>query len=385
MRKNALTKGELTSWMVAGIRIRKRGEAYQVDSRRRKPGGGWEGTRTCFATIAEAEAEARAKGTEKTDFGRAAFSMTHRERLDAAEAFQKMSGRASLVQAVEEWLRRHPEGKTISLARACASYLRNMKKQGRRPISIYYMKVHFLRFGKALGWKTPFPSLSEDDFTAWIARQKFSQLNARKHRQAARMLFNFMAGRKREKITQDTQPPSIWPPATVESIMRAAEKHSPDFVAPLALLFFAGIRPDEVKRMDWSSIDLEGGHVRVTASGSKVRQARAVELSSNLIKWLTRHIKGSGPLCRGESWYRDQRELVMSKTDPQIKRWPVDIARHSFAAYDYAHYQNANATAAKLGHFGGLEMFARHYKGVTTKKAAEAFFAITPSKRTKRA
>jgi integrase len=243
---------ESTSWKVAGIRIRKRGNRYQVDARRRTPGGGWEGQREAFATIAEAEAHARAKSTEVVDYGRAALTLSQRQRADAAEAFAKLAGRASMTAVVNEWLARHPEGKTVSLGRACAAYLRDMRNQGRRPISVYYMRVHFLRFGKALGWRTPFPALSEADFAGWIAKQKFSPLNARKHLQAARMLINFMAGRKRDKITADAQPPSIWTPAKVESILRAAVEHSPDFVAPLALLFFAGIRPDEVKRMDWS-------------------------------------------------------------------------------------------------------------------------------------
>jgi hypothetical protein len=53
----------------------------------------------------------------------------------------------------------------------------------------------------------------------------------------------------------------------------------------------------------------------------------------------------------------------------------------AFAGYDYGLHANAGATAAKLGHFGGLEMFARHYKGVATKAEAEKYFAILPEKR----
>jgi hypothetical protein len=64
-----------------------------------------------------------------------------------------------------------------------------------------------------------------------------------------------------------------------------------------------------------------------------------------------------------------------------VTRWPVDVARHSFASYDYALNANAAATAAKLGHFGGLEMFARHYKGIATRKDAEAYFGIVPEAR----
>lgn len=373
------TKGDASSWDVAGIRIRRIGDRYQVDGRRRKPGGGWEGRRVRVDTKAEAESEARAMAAGVVNYGRAIQHLSHRELLEATEALHKLNGRTSLVVAVEEWLRRHPEGKALSLGRACAGYLRNMQRLGRRPLSIYYMRVHFLRFGRALGWRTPFASLSESDFAAWIDKQRMSPRNARKHLQAARMLANFVAGRKREKLTHDVKPPAIWSPAIVEKVMRAAENHAHDFVAPLSLLFFAGCRPDEVKRMDWTAIDFDGGNVRISAEASKVRQARAVEMTANLRAWLARYARGRGPLVRGESWYRDQREAVMRAAG--VKRWPVDVARHSFASYDYALHADAAATAAKLGHFGGLDMFARHYKGVATKREAEAFFAIKPGER----
>lgn len=374
MRRQVRT--EVASWTVAGIRIRKVGNRFLVDGRRRKPGGGWSGRRIRCATKAEAELEARAMAAALNNHGRAALELSQRELLDATEALRLLKGRASLVRAAEDWVRRNPEGRSLSLARACAGYLRNMMRHGRRPLSVLYMRQHFARFVRAFGWKTPFAALTDADFANWVKSLNLSPRNERKYLQAARMLLNFVAGRKREKLTHDQKPPAIFSPAVVEKIMRAADKTAPDFVPALALLFFAGLRPDEVKRTTWDAIDFDNNVVRVTAEASKVRQARAIEMTDNLRAWLTTSARRRGMLVKNNSWYRDQREAVMKAAG--LTRWPVDVARHSFATFDYALHQNAAATAAKLGHFGSLDMFARHYKGVATRREAEAFFAIRP-------
>ena len=54
----------------------------------------------------------------------------------------------------------------------------------------------------------------------------------------------------------------------------------------VAVSLFAGLRAAEVHKLDWSEIDLESGHIEVTAAKSKTAKRRLVPISENLAAWL---------------------------------------------------------------------------------------------------
>jgi hypothetical protein len=64
-----------------------------------------------------------------------------------------------------------------------------------------------------------------------------------------------------------------------------------------------------------------------------------------------------------------------------IAKWPVDVARHTFATMHYNAHQNAASTMAQLGHFGNPQTFVTHYKGVPVSAAdVKAFWSIRPER-----
>lgn len=52
--------------------------------------------------------------------------------------------------------------------------------------------------------------------------------------------------------------------------------------------------------------------------------------------------------------------------------------RHTFATYATAYTEDAAKVSLWLGHEGKPQMLHRHYRGLTTKAQAEAFFALRP-------
>ena len=69
-----------------------------------------------------------------------------------------------------------------------------------------------------------------------------------------------------------------------------------------------------------------------------------------------------------------------------IASWPVDVARHTFAAMHYNAHQNAAATMAQLGHFGNPTTFLRHYKGVqASAEDVKKYWDLKPAKSRKAA
>src|SRR5262249_33637274 len=72
--------------------------------------------------------------------------------------------------------------------------------------------------------------------------------------------------------------------------------NAPSEILPyIAIGLFAGLRRDEIERLDWREVDLDEGHVEVKAKKSKTAQKRFVTMQPNLREWLLpyRKLKGS--------------------------------------------------------------------------------------------
>ena len=68
----------------------------------------------------------------------------------------------------------------------------------------------------------------------------------------------------------------IFTPSEVERLMCTAQKHDPGMITYLALGIFAGIRPDEIMRLEWKDIRPDG--ILVECRKSKTRQRRFVKV-----------------------------------------------------------------------------------------------------------
>jgi integrase len=170
-----------------------------------------------------------------------------------------------------------------------------------------------------------------------------------------------------------------------EAILRGAAPHR----HALALMMFAGVRPEEIRGDDkpplkWENIDKKARIVRIPGGVSKTRQARVLEgLPDNLWSWLADG-PDAGPITSVRI-----RSLIMSaqraggfvgrgRAKERLVAWPQDGMRHSFATYHVALFADPGKTALLLGHEGSPTMLYRHYRGLTTKDQAEEYFKIVP-------
>ena len=75
----------------------------------------------------------------------------------------------------------------------------------------------------------------------------------------------------------------------------------------LAIGAFAGLRDAEIKRLDWSEIDLRRGFIEVTANKAKTARRRIIRIQPNLAQWLAPYGAMSGsvvPANARKSWIR---------------------------------------------------------------------------------
>jgi superfamily II DNA or RNA helicase len=165
-------------------------------------------------------------------------------------------------------------------------------------------------------------------------------------------------------------------------------EHAPELVPYFAIGLFAGLRPDnELAGMDWRNIDFEHKTLHVEAASAKTRRERYVDMSANLIDWLQPYRQQSGRIA----YNRQRFDLVREKAGlipprPHVgyydlKRangkmfkqkkygprkgdtiWKPDVMRHTFASYHLAAHNDANKTAAQLGHGAQLDMLFQHYR-----------------------
>ena len=162
---------------------------------------------------------------------------------------------------------------------------------------------------------------------------------------------------------------------TISEAARLLEAATPDVLPYLAIGLFAGLRPAEIDRLDWSEIDFESGLIEVKAAKSKTAQGRFVTMQPNLREWLMPVRKHSGNVTPQNGF---RQSFDQARDAAGINDWPENALRHSFASYHLAHFKNAASTALELGHHDCRITFA-HYRELVRPKEAERYWNIKPA------
>ncbi len=167
--------------------------------------------------------------------------------------------------------------------------------------------------------------------------------------------------------------------AASPSLSKSLEPNDADaalakFLPVLAIGAFAGLRPEEIKKLHWENIDFDERTIRVNASASKTRKKRFAELSDNLAAWLEPYAGRIGPVAPPNL----QKLRLETMRRAGIARWPQDVLRHSFASAHYAFHKNPAQTAMLLGH-RDQNMLLTHYRDLM--KPSDAAREATTSAR----
>lgn len=418
-RKQRRKPGPKPKWPT----IRKRGVSWVVDcgkvfgKRERKQ----------FEAIEEAEAHAEAQRArratqrevehfETKERSVQLTSMTDNERMDALQALTVLDGHGSLVAAAQFW-KKHaaPAAGARKLRDFFAEYLDTKVKAQCRPITIADVKAKLGRF--VFDNATRYVhAVTTHDVEKWIDSRKGKSPETRDgYRRAFVALFNYAVKRgyrdgnpaaviEAPKKNRDHTHIAVLTPDEAQRLMAAAQKHDPKMVPFFAIGLFAGLRPEnELAGLDWASIDFEHSTIHVQAASAKTRRERYVDMSANLIEWLTPFKQDAGPVHFARASFNKVREkagLIPPREEKghyELKRadgrtfkqkklgartgekvWKADIMRHTFASYHLAAHNDAGKTASQLGHGTHLEMLFQHYRRAVRAEQAKAFWAIRP-------
>lgn len=327
------------------------------------------------------------KSREYKEFGALAASLTHAQRIHAAECFKKLEPLGvTLVDVVADYERRHPLGGRGRTYDQVVVELIAKKKTGKRCGTYvqdleYKLKMLGKSFPPACHIATP----NLEHIEKFLAAHKWEPGTQHSYVQGYKVLFNFAVkmGYRTDNPCQKLDLPRIVRKEpvifTVEQARKAMDLTltTPELrecLPYVALGTFAGIRPQEIERLRWDQISLESKTITVLASNSKTRSRRVVDISPNLAAWLL--------------LIEDRTELVVPwlvkvgrlrmRAAMGFARWGHDIMRHSFGSYHFAKHRDEMGTVFQMGHGRKSDVFFSHYRALVQPAAADAFWEIYP-------
>ena len=163
---------------------------------------------------------------------------------------------------------------------------------------------------------------------------------------------------------------TIYSSDEAQRILNAAGRH---LATPfIAIGCFAGLRSEEIKRLDWRNVNFERGFIEVRAATCKTKARRLVPISDNLRAWLKPFAMPSGPVVI----HHNIHEAVKKIAERAGLEWKKNAMRHSYVSYRLAQTGDPARTAFEAGH--DQTVLFRFYRELVTPALAEQWFAIMP-------
>ncbi len=184
-----------------------------------------------------------------------------------------------------------------------------------------------------------------------------------------------------EGLGNQARQPAIVSPKQAEDLLKAAFKRTElDLGAAVVLGLFGGIRTEELKRLKWDAVRLaeKEPFVVIGPEIAKKRRIRNVPLPECAVVWLQQWPRTGDKVTRSTHTNDYQKRFKKLCAEAKII-WDSNAMRHSFGSYHFAKHANSIETARILGHKGDDTVLFAHYRALTTKTQADAYFAIMPA------
>lgn len=156
---------------------------------------------------------------------------------------------------------------------------------------------------------------------------------------------------------------SFLTPEQTRALLTAADERLRPY---LALCAFAGLRPDEAKKLRWA--DVNETEIYIRKESTKVRQHRHVPILLNLAPWISAR--------EGSSVFYDRAVFRAAVKAAGLLPWKQDQLRHGFGSFWLALHHDEARLAAIMGN--SPEVIFSSYRVPVTKIAAAAYFQIIP-------
>ena len=312
-----------------------------------------------------------------------------------AHIVQRLAGRATPEQAIEYYLKCHPHGmvakKVEEVVKEC---LEAKRKDG---LSARYLRQLGYDLDRFKGrFKNYIGDVSGVMIDEWLRSLELAPRTRNNLRASFQVLFNFAKARKYLAKDHDEMASvslvkdadgeiGIFRPGELRELLAMAK---PELVPALMIGAFAGVRHEEIQRLDWQDIKLKARIIEIRAAKAKTASRRTIPIVPSLRAWLREYRQESGPVCPFLDFTRQLLKLAAAVNEARIRagratkggrgefKWEHNGLRHSFISYRVAAVKNVAQVALEAGN--SPQMIFQHYRELVTPQDARAWFAITP-------
>jgi len=314
--------------------------------------------------------------------GVAAFSLTAETRAEAAKCLEWLrpygAGLSEAVQYYVEHVLRFCDAPTV--AEIIQRMVSDAKSLRRREQTVKELRNRLGRFAVQFGTRR-LSTITLPELEGYLSNPALSARTQVNDSVKMSQLYNYAIrhgwaeANLTDRIVRPTpedKEPAIFKPEQAAKVLEHAPAH--DLLPYVALGLFAGLRPMELQRLDWSAVRLGERSIIIGTGVAKKRTRRVVEISETLAAWLAPYAKERGPVVEQVNF---RKRLDALRAGAKVAPWPANGFRHSFGTYHLAAHGDAIKTAGLMGH-RDPGVLHNHYKALVTKAEAERFWALRP-------
>jgi len=340
--------------------------------------------RKFFKTRTQADAEAMRQRTLLERHSREAIGLSQREMSDFITAREKLAKFGETISDAVQFrvnhltrIRRH--GITVA---QLANELMEAKRKGRRSeVYLRDLRYRLAIFSRDFGDR-PIAGITVEELDNFLHALPYSPQSRKNYRTIIGLLFRYAENRgiidtnpirRIDTPTLVDRPPEIFTVDELHALLEAAQGVAPDVVPMLAIGAFAGVRDAEIRRLDWSEIDITRGHIEVKAAKAKSARRRIIPIQPNLSAWLRPYAAMKGSVVPEGA----RRKLDRVRKAAKLSSWRGNGLRHSYASYRLAATHDAPRVASELGHTNPQMLYST-YREVVLPEEAERYWKIVP-------
>jgi len=299
----------------------------------------------------------------------------------------------SLLTAVEEWIAGRGKTPRVITKKVCEvveEFLTSKRVEG---VSFFHLEDRKYRLNKFAG-AVPgrIDQITTHEVEVWLNGLGVSGRTRNNYRNAVLQLFRYA---RAKRYLPRNEPTAVEDVAAANSGEGAIEIYTPQELrlllshAPAKLLpffavgAFAGLRSQEIMRLDWSDIRFEQGFIEVAAAKAKTASRRLAPLLPALAAWLLPRRKKSGHVVgytRNDMLSVARQEFCktgITCDDETIEfTWKPNALRHSYATYRLADIKDAARVALEMGN--SPAMLFRNYRELVSEQQAGEWFSVLP-------
>lgn len=291
----------------------------------------------------------------------------------------------SLLTVVEEWLGGKGKIKKLiakNVAEIIEEFLTSKRVEGVSPFHLEDRKCRLNRFAAACPGRID--RITTHEVEVWLNGLGVSARTRNNYRNAVLQLFRYARGKRYLPRHETTVVEDVSVANTREGEieiytpmeMRKLLSEAPTKLLPFFLIgAFAGLRSQEIMRLDWADIRFEQEFIEVTAAKAKTASRRLVPILPALAARLLPLRQSSGHVVGYTR--NDLLSEARQKYCKSIKFvWKPNALRHSFASYRLAEIKDAARVALEMGN--SPAMLFRNYRELVTETQAREWFSIFP-------